>query len=163
MKRFFSYFQKDEAKGITILEIIVVVGILLMLTTASVSNLSAYRNRQVLNGESSQILSILNKARSQTLASKSQTSYGVRIESDRVTLYTGPTFASVPAEYEEYVLNHSVSITNISLNGGSTDVLFERLTGETSAYGTFQITLLAEALQNHIIEISQTGFVGIQE
>jgi type II secretory pathway pseudopilin PulG len=163
MKRFFPYFQKDGVKGITILEIIVVVGILLILTTVSVSNLSSYRSRQILNGESSQILSILNKARYQTLASKAQTSYGVRIESDRVTLYTGPTFASVPGEYEEYVLNPSVSITNISLNGGSADVLFERLTGETVSYGTFQVTLLSEVLQNHIIEISQTGFVGIQE
>lgn len=146
----------------SILEIVVVLSILIMLTAASVSSLSSYRDKQVLNGESAQVLAILNKARSQTLASKSQLTYGMYVVSDRVTLYTGPLFASVPADYEEYVLHHSVSITNISLNGGGSDILFDRLTGETTAYGTFRITLLSDASQYHTIKINQTGFVGLQ-
>jgi type II secretory pathway pseudopilin PulG len=163
MKSLFSHFQKSATKGITILEIIVIISILMILTTASVSNLSTYRSKQVLNGESAQVLSILNKARSQTLASKSQLSYGVRIEADRVTFYPGPTFASVPASHEEYILHHTLGITDIALNGGGSDVLFDRLTGEAPAYGTFRISFTEDATQYHIISISQTGFIGLQE
>ncbi|MCK9352032.1 MAG: type II secretion system protein [Candidatus Paceibacterota bacterium] len=155
----FFYFSKNRANGLTVLEIIVVLGILMLLTAASVVSLSSYRDRQVLNGESAQVLSILNKARSQTLASKSQMSYGVRIESDRATLYTGPVFDSVPADREEYILHHSVTASNILLAGGGGDILFDRLTGETASYGTFRIELAADPLQYHIILIKQTGLV----
>ncbi len=159
----FSFLSENSKyrKGFTLIELILVLAIFALLTTASISNLSAYRNKQVLNGETSQVLSMLSQARSQTLDSKSQLSYGVRINTDRVILF--PTsFASSTSGNEEYVLHHSVAITNTSLTGGSLDVLFQRLTGETSNYGTIRVSLISDPNQYHIISINQTGFVGLQ-
>lgn len=161
MKRFFLRFRKDKREGITLLEVIVVMAILAMLITTSVSSLAIYRDRQVLNGETSQILSVFSKARSETLASRSQLSYGVRINADRIILYP-TTFASSTLGNEEYVLSSKVAITDMSINGGGLDVLFARLTGETASYGTIRITLLSDPTQYHTISITQTGFVGTQ-
>ena len=72
------------------------------------------------------------------------------------------SFASSTSGNEEYVLHHSVAITNTSLTGGSLDVLFQRLTGETSNYGTIRVSLISDPNQYHIISINQTGFVGLQ-
>jgi len=164
MNRFFSvFFPKERIKGITILEIILVLGIMMLLIGTSLTSLSTYRNRQVLNTETSQVLSFFNKARTETLASKSQLAYGVRINADRIILFPAPTFASSTAENEQYILHHSVAITDNSLIGGGLDVIFARLTGETSSYGTFRITLLSDPIQYHTIAIKETGFVGIQD
>jgi len=158
---FLKKFKKGK-RGVTLLEIILVLAILAILAASSVGGLSAYRGKQVLSGETSQVAAIFSKARSQTLASRSELSYGVRLETDRVTLYTGPTFDSVPGTREEYVLHNMVNLTDISLSGGGTDVLFERLTGETASYGTFRVTLLSDTSQHNTFSIKQTGLTGLE-
>jgi type II secretory pathway pseudopilin PulG len=154
--------EEKKEKGLSLLEIIVSMAILMLLATTTVGVLIAYRDRQVLNTETTQVLSMFNKARTETLASKLQLSYGVRLNADRVILY--PTaFASSTAENEEYVLHHSVIISDISLNGGGLDCLFNRLSGDAPSYGTFRVSLASDPNQFHTITIKQTGFIGLQD
>ena len=156
-----GYSNKDE-KGFTLLEVLASIAIFAILMVLTVANLSQYRNTQVLNGEGAQIVAILSKARSLTLASRSQLSYGVRLNTDRAILYALPTFASSTATNEEYIFHPSVRLSNISLAGGGLDISFARLTGETAEYGTFRIELSPDPSQYYTIEVKETGIVAKQ-
>lgn len=143
--------------GFTALEMMAVVAISVLLLTITVSMFHSFRDTQVLQGETSQAFSLLDKARSRTLNSEDDSEYGVRINADRIFLFKGSSFSSSSPSNEEYVLHSAVEIASTTLAGGGTDVLFDRLTGETSNNGSFTVRLKDEVSQKNIIYISRTG------
>jgi prepilin-type N-terminal cleavage/methylation domain-containing protein len=136
---FLKKFKKGK-RGVTLLEIILVLAILAILAASSVGGLSAYRGKQVLSGETSQVAAIFSKARSQTLASRSELSYGVRLETDRVTLYTGRRSIAFP-EPERSMFCTILSILRIFLSLAAERMFFlnaslekRRLTGRSGLH-----------------------------
>ena len=54
-------------------------------------------------------------------------------------------------------LNSLVSLGNITLSGGGTDVIFKRLTGQTDQAGSLKVFLKASPETLYTISISATG------
>jgi len=153
---------REKTKGVTILEIILVLAVLMIVSTLTLQGLSSYRYSQALSSETTQVLSFLNKARTETLSSKEDQGYGVRINGDRIILFPGLVFSSSTPGNEEHILNSSIEISNLSLAGGGLDIIFERLTGESQNYGTFRLILQSDPLQYRIISVKQTGFISVE-
>ena len=148
-------------KGITALEIIIVLGVVGVLLALILPNFSKIREDQVVKSAASDILSAISKARSQTLASVESSEYGVRFESDRVIIFKGKVYSSGAPDNEIISIYSPASISNVTLggvSGNSGDMYFNRLYGVPSLTGT--ITISTSSISK-TITISATGITSI--
>jgi Tfp pilus assembly protein FimT len=144
-------------KGMTGLEIMLVVAVLSIIFAIVIPQFSKTRENQVLKSTIGDIMSSLNKARSQTLASVNSSSYGVHFQSDKVIIFKGTVFSSGDSNNETINIVTPAAITNVTLagtSGTSGDVYFNRLSGAPSKTGT--VTVSTSSFSK-IITISATG------
>ncbi len=149
-------------KGINLLEILIVIAIMSILISIIILNLSKFRNEQSLQNTVSDVISLLNQARNDTISSKDSMTYGVHLESTRAVLFQGSTFTEPNSNNKEIDFDASVTVPasdGINLTGGGSDVLFNRIEGDTSDYGTIIIRLVSDATRQKTITINQTGIV----
>jgi Tfp pilus assembly protein FimT len=149
-------------KGITIIEILMVISTIVILTIIIVPNLSKFRNEQTLNNTVSDIVSLLNKARNDTISSLNSNNYSVHFESGRVVYFNGSVFNNGDGTNSSTTLDSSVTIPSsggINLNGGGSDVIFTRISGDTSNYGTIIVRLTSDGTRQKTITINKTGSV----
>ena len=149
-------------RGITFIEVLVTISIILIISGIVFLNLSSFRNQQSLKNTAVDIVSILNEAKQNTLSSLNSTNYGVHFEQDSVTLFIGAVYSSDSVTNKTTIFDSSVLIPaqgGINVGGGD-DVVFERLTGETIG-GTITLQSSADASKQKIINISKTGLVNI--
>ncbi len=148
-------------KGITMLEILVVISLLVLLSVVTVPSLVRFRSEQLLNNTASDIVSMINRARSDTVSSLNSTSYGVHFDSNQVVYYVGSVYDPdiVPLANNKITFDSSIIMASdgINLNGGGSNVTFTRLTGETTNYGTITIRLSSDAARQKVITISKAG------
>lgn len=143
---------KSRNKGFTFVEIVAVLAIITFLSSIVVLSLNSLGGRQSLDKTTISIISILNEARSMAISSKDFSNYGVRISSDKVISFKN----SYGNENKIFELSKLVTISDIKV---SSDITFLKLSGNTSATGTFSIALKNDLSQKNTIKISQTGLV----
>jgi type II secretory pathway pseudopilin PulG len=148
-------------KGISLLEVIIAFGVIGILAAIIVPNLSQFHKQQVLQDTSENIISLLNEARNNTISSKNSSSYGVRFQADKAILFAGLSYSDSPTN-KQINLDSSVTIPGsggINLNGGGSDVIFDRITGDTAEYGTIVIRLASDASKQKTVTISKIGVI----
>jgi len=146
-------------QGITALEIIIVLAVLAVVFAIVIPQFSKIRENQVLKSTTSDILSNLNKARAQTLASVNSSSYGVHFQSDEVIIFKGTVFSDGDANNETTNIIAPATISNVTLggvSGNSGDVYFNRLSGSPNQTGTVTVST---PFFSKTITISATGAV----
>jgi|SRR3989338_5553248 len=142
-------------RGVTLLEILISVAIIAVVATMFVGVFGGWRAGGDLENARSNIIGLLKDARSRTLASESNTTYGVHFETEKAVLFKGALYSSSDPANENYNLPGSAQISNINL-GGAVDTVFTRLNGTTTASGT--ITIQSKRDQNtRLITIFATG------
>lgn len=148
-------------RGVSFFEFIIVVAIMGIILAVSIPSFASFRNRQVVRNTAEELVSLLNDARNDTLLSKSSNYYSVHIENSRAVLFTGGTFDTNALTNRVITFDTLVTAPslNISLNGGGVDVKFDRLTGDTSQYGTIQVSLISDSTIKKIITINKLGVV----
>ncbi len=150
--------KNPDNHGFTLIEILMVIAIMGILITIIISSFSILNKSQALEKSVRQGASIVSQARSLTLSSKEDSNYGVHFESSTLTLFKGPTYSALDANNIITPLNNLVSITNIALTGGGSDVVFERLSGSISTPGTITYTL---GDKTKSLTISGTGLIEV--
>lgn len=143
-------------KGFTVIEIIVVLALGALLTGFVALSFSKVNEHEALNTNADLVVSILNEARSMTLSSVGDTSYGVHFDAEQVVLFRGTTYSAGASTNVPTTLNPQVAMRNISFGGGS-NVIFKRLTGATDQAGTLQIYLKNATTTYKTISVSATG------
>lgn len=146
--------------GLTSVELLVALAVLLVLGAAVVAGFGSMRNKSALDSAAYEVVSVLNQARLKTLASQNDRPYGVHFESQRAVLFKGTAFSGGDPSNEEANIPLSVEILPAVLNGGGSDVVFKRLTGETDNYGTITLSLKSDPSKIKIIIIEATGVIG---
>lgn len=145
--------------GFSFTEVLVVIAILLILVTISVitfQNLGTTSTHRVVTQE---VLSLLTEARTQSIASENDTVYGVHLATSSVTLFAGGTYNQ--SDPDNILLSFSGGVhATSSLSGGSTEVVFQRLTGFPSATGTIQI-IRGDNSATNTITIHNSGLIDI--
>lgn len=148
-------------KGFTLIEILIVIGILLIVLFIGLSTLPAFNKKVELDTFTENIISSLSLSRAKTLSSKDEARYGVHFEQNKIVLFKGTDYAS-GSDYKVIIAPASVEVGSITLNGGTSDVVFKRLTGETDGYGTITTRLKSGTQDTKTIVIEKTGVVGVQ-
>jgi len=144
-------------RGFTLMEVLIAIGIVIVLTTLVGFSFSAYRKSSDVTAVTDSLLSYLKEARADTLSSKSDSSWGVHIETSRIVIFKGASFTNGAPGNRQTTLPNTTQISSISLTGGGSDVLFKRLTGETDQNGTIVIQSVADSSVTSIVTIQPTG------
>jgi len=108
------------------------------------------------------ILSVINEARVKTVSSEDYSRFGVHFEANRVVLFKGDIFAEPNSSNIETILSPLVEISDISLNGGGADIVFQKLTGKTGNYGSLRVRLKSDNNKYKTISVKSTGIANIQ-
>lgn len=151
-------------KGFTLIEILVVLGILAIITTLIFSTFVDFRRKKALEADTKMVVEVLSEARNQTLTSQNSSQYGVHFSLSpipQIALFTGPTYVANAVTNKIYPLTATDNILTITLVGGGSDIIFNRLTGETNQSGT--IVLSSPNLsETKTITIYKTGSIESQ-
>lgn len=147
--------------GFTLVELFISLAIIAVLSIVVSTMFIDFRKNQALDKDTDTIVETLRQARNQTLSSKNASAYGVHITSTKVILFTGTSYVFGAATNSEFNLNSTDSILTISLNGGGSDVIFNRLTGETSQNGTIVVNSVGLS-RSKTVTIYKTGLVEFQ-
>jgi prepilin-type N-terminal cleavage/methylation domain-containing protein len=156
-----SFLFARRHQGVTLLEIVVVIGIITLIGAIVYSPLNDFRAQKTLDAAVEKTLAAFSQAHLDTISSKNNFQYGVHIASGEVVYYIGPTYATGTATNLVFTLPPAVEIFNIDLVGGGSDVLYHRLTGSTDESGTFQVRPKGRTTTVTTITVNKTGATSI--
>ncbi len=145
--------------GFTLVEMLVVVGVVSMIAALVTVSFSAVTARQALDKSTDAVVAVLAQARSLTVSAKNASAYGVRLLSTGPVLFTGTTYNASDASNKPMVLDPRLSLANISLAGAGSDVLFSKLTGTTTQSGTFRVIISGTPTTYRTVTVYATGIV----
>ncbi len=145
-------------KGFTIFELLIVISIIAILSAIIITTLSDFRHNQAVDKDAQTIVAYLDDAKSKTLASKDASQYGVYFSSSTITVFKGSSYSASDPENRVYDLNPTVRVNSISLTGGGSSVVFDRLTGGTAQNGTLVLSS-RRATTTRTVTIYKTGSV----
>ena len=130
-------------KGITLVEILVVISILVIMVSIIVPSFNSMRERQALNNAVADVLTSLNKALSQSSSSLDSSEYGVHFQSDKVIIFKGQVYSSLDSTNEIINIISPAYISNVTLNsvsGTSGEMYFNRFSNIASKTGTITVS-----------------------
>lgn len=139
-------YSANTAPAFTMIEIIVVVGILALLL--SVGSVMAFNSieRSVASNEQNLLATLLIGQRTKALANLNQNSHGLKVETNQYTLFEGNSFA---AGTNKRSVTKSAGITT----GGASEIIFGQLTGTSS----LQSITITDGSMTYTIDINQEG------
>jgi prepilin-type N-terminal cleavage/methylation domain-containing protein len=153
--------NSDPTRGFTIIEILLVISILAVITSIITISLAELNGSQSLEKSADLVVAVLGEARSSTLSSKDDMSYGVHLTPSQMILFRGDTYLDTDPNNVVTDLNTLTGIKDVVLVGGGRDITFKRLTGGTDEVGTFKVFLQASTDTFKTITVSATGVVSV--
>lgn len=150
-----TFLKKNS--GISIIEIILVLAVVALMFAIIVPSLISFRKNQAIQNSTNALVSLLEEARAKTLASYNNTFYSVFVDTDRATIFDGSSYSSTDSLNKVVFYESPIILQSISLNGGGSNISFERLKGTTTNYGT--IILQIPSGSSKTITVSASGIV----
>ena len=155
--------RQKHTQGFSIIEVLVVIAAMAVLAALSYSAYKSFNDHEVLEKEAVKIVALYEEARSLSVGSKDGSVYGVHVESAKAVEFKGETYSAGNADNVDEALNPRVTISNISLSGGGSEVVFSRIGGTTTKSGTVTLSLVADPLATQVITIYLSGLVEITD
>ncbi|MBY0376489.1 prepilin-type N-terminal cleavage/methylation domain-containing protein [Patescibacteria group bacterium] len=137
-------------KGFTLIEILVVVGMIVMLFTVGSFIDMGSLNKNLVSTEESTLISVLSKARSRAMNNVDHVAHGVHIDTDSYTIFEGSTYTAGASTNEEIPKNSKAIITGLN------DFYFNQLSGNPSSTGIIQ---LSDGITTKTINIKTGGLL----
>lgn len=155
--------KKVNEQGFTLIEVFLVIGILGLLFTLSIPYYESIISDKDLSGTSLTLLKTIRQAQTLSMNGSNGEIFSVHIDTvsipHRYILFEGDVYNPADPDNEVTELPNRITISNVSLNGGGNDVIFEEFTGNTSQYGT--ITLSSDSGETEVIRINQLGMTDV--
>lgn len=153
---------KLKQKGFSLIEIIAVTAIGLILISVVLFSFSSFRNSKIIDVSADQVFSVINEARVKSVSSEDYSRFGIHFEVGKVIFFKGDSYVSQNPANVEMELSSLVEISDISLSGGGSNIIFQKLTGKTGNYGSLRVRLKSDNSKYKIISVKSTGIANIQ-
>lgn len=154
--------KMPSKKGFSLVELIIVISIAMILTAISISTFFSVSDQQSLEKDVNYSISLVEKARLQTVNSKDNSQFGVRFSSSSVILFQGLTYVAGSSTNTVFTFSPKVEISSINLSGGVQNIIFEKITGKSSATGTVNFRLKSNQNSSTTVVVYKTGLVETQ-
>jgi len=146
-------------KGFTLIEIIIVISIMAFLVSAGIVSYRSFEKSTELEKTAHNIMSVLKLAQSKTTASEDASQYGVHFESDKYILFKGNIYQSEAEDNKTYNIPNRLEIHDIDLSEESSDVIFQRILGNTEQNGAISLRIISEPDKTKTIIIQPYGLI----
>lgn len=140
-----------KSHGFTLLELIIVVGILGLLLAVIMPSFLNFRRNSILNTETQNVITLVNKARMSSMSSREDAQYGIHLEASKVVLFQGDTYVDGAGTNEELVLNTALTLSLIEVYGGGAEVVFQKVTGATHQNATTTLLVVGSTASTTIV------------
>ena len=128
------------AGGVTILELLITIALVFLLAVLAMPFVANTIGRQQVDLLSDRAVDALREAQFSTMTGKHDTAHGVHFEFDRFVYFQGSSYNPADGENVEQLLADSVTISDIDLTGGASDVRFQSRRGTPVETGTVTFT-----------------------
>lgn len=149
-------------KGFSIVEILLVIVIMAILISLSFIGYRTFEKSIALSTAANELTITLHLAADRTISAKEDKAYGVHFASSSYTIFSGAVYNVSSTDNEVFNLPSDIEIYNIALSGGGSDVLYNRLTGETDTPGTISLRVASEPAKTKVINALSRGYAGEQ-
>jgi prepilin-type N-terminal cleavage/methylation domain-containing protein len=146
------------SRGYTLVELIAVVAIISILMVIIIPSFTDFRRNSQLNVAAMNLVTLLNKARTLSISGKNDTQYGVHLEASKAVLYRGATYVSNASTNETYSFDSGLSLSSITINGGGSEVLFDRWTGATNNDASMVLSVTGTSKSTTLL-VRNTGII----
>ena len=145
------------AKGYTLIEVLVVIGLLLVITAVIMPLGVSILNRQDAKNSSENIKSLIFYYQQRAYSGDGDSDYIVKFNSSNVQFYKGSDTSTGVLD-QTITLKSGVYIPSTNLTGGTNEILFTKNNLLPSSSGT--ITFTNEGI-SYLLSINQEGFMEI--
>ena len=149
-----------NSRGFSLAEVVVVVAIIAILAVIGVGAFVSGRQSAEFDAVSDGIVSVLEKARSDALAGKGGTNFGVKINASSYVFFAGSSYNAGDSSNITYQVSSGFTLST-TLGGAGSVVIFSRLTGTPSSTGTVTITRTSPSA-TRVITVASQGSLTIQ-
>jgi type II secretory pathway pseudopilin PulG len=127
-----------KVKAFTFLEVVVVMGILVAIALLVLPYTISQIEEARAENQSVSVASELFSQQQDAYAGKNNSAFGVSLEEDAYTVFRGTSLAAA-AESTTITLPSGVTIQNISLTGGATEIVFPVNSFRPNVSGSFRL------------------------
>lgn len=156
-----SIAKKKNTHAFTVIELIIVVAILGVLMTIITSSFANFHRNSILNTEAINLVTLINKARVLSISAKNDTQYGVHLESGKAVLFEGGAYSPSSSTNETHIFETGLTLSNITVQGGGTEIVFNKITGSTSNSATTTLLITGTTASTTVV-VMGTGVVSIR-
>lgn len=151
-------YKRKFQNGFTFLEVMMVIALITIALGFGVLYSQTAQVRSNLSGEVARFVSSVRLAQSDAAAGKNNTAHGIHLATDAYTIFEGTTYD--PNATTNFVVDvpGTITIENVALNGGGSDLIFTQPYGETTTFGTLDF-VSAQINTTKTITITQFGTV----
>lgn len=127
-------------KGFSLVEMLIVITLLAILAVSGISILTGYQRDSQLSTIAERIVETLRSAQSKSITGQGTYPWSVHFDTSVsnqhfFALFQGTAYGT-GTDIDPAYLTDGAQLYSLSLTGGGSDVLFNRLTGATSQYGS---------------------------
>ena len=148
-----SRLHQQFVAGFTLVEILLVIGMLAFLVTIITPITLDFYKSQQLDTHTRQIIQMLRRAQLSAMSVEEDCSFGVYLTNDNYTLFRGSSYMTRETQYDEVF--DLPPIINIS---GLSEAVFSKLDGLSSATGQI---ILTNNIKTNTIDINEMGRVNL--
>jgi len=149
-------------RGLTLIEIIVSISILLIVLAIGLLSFSDAKNKKELHSTADTLILRMEEMKTNAISGKGGSSFGVKFNTDSYTLFQGSSYNISDPENIVHDIPDIFEI-NTTIENSDVSIVFERLSGEASSSDTITISEISDPSNTISISIGSLGNISIVE
>lgn len=153
------------SRGYTLVELLLVVGIIGILITLITGSLTNYQVQSNVTALTSEVIAEMKEQQTRSMSgdtdgTSDSTTFGVHFDSDKYVLFRGTTYSPVDPANIPVNIPEQMEFSDINFPGG--DIIFSRISGEVSGFipGSDSVTIKhKETDEKNEIRMNKLGVV----
>lgn len=148
-------------RGFTLIETLIVLGIVVVLITVATVNFNSSRDKKALQVLGQDIVFALEEAKSNAMSGKGGSAYGVRFGTTSYTTFKGSTYNASDSSNVVHTIDSTKFDLSNTLVGTDGAITFARITGAANISATTTISLKSNPADKYEIYIGILGDINV--